>query len=433
MYMGAAMGTGLADPVPAVVRRGGHEGADGGGRRGRGVGHLQDARHRGHLRHRGAVPGRHRQADAVPGTDRVGQRLPGLRRLQRDRRRCSRSAGHHRSGFAELAGAAVLGVLAGGGARGFAWLVKAGQALAAATPPGRVGGPRRGATLAGLMVASRVVYGESLTLGSGYKVIAWIVQGDHALWAVALLLVLRAVATPATVAGGGAGGLFVPLVVLGALLGRCAARPCTSRPRPCSRSSGWPPSSGRGIARRWRRWCSSPNRPVDLASSCPGLIAAVVSQLVMGASRYRSTRALSEPATWRVASPYRLASAIQPDAATGQWTHHRGVRRRSPAGHSPHDGAGGGRSAPHRPAARRRPLPAWPDRLAHHHRRRSRDARSAPRPRSVGPSSKRSGSWTRCDRDMLGVVDDDGRFVGMVTTADLVRLDEILGHDRGGR
>jgi CBS domain-containing protein len=31
------------------------------------------------------------------------------------------------------------------------------------------------------------------------------------------------------------------------------------------------------------------------------------------------------------------------------------------------------------------------------------------------------------DRDVLGVVDDGGRFVGIVTLADLVRLDEILG------
>ncbi len=32
-----------------------------------------------------------------------------------------------------------------------------------------------------------------------------------------------------------------------------------------------------------------------------------------------------------------------------------------------------------------------------------------------------------CDRDVLGVVDDQGRFVGLVTTTDLMRLDEILG------
>ncbi|MDN5865662.1 MAG: chloride channel protein, partial [Gammaproteobacteria bacterium] len=37
---------------------------------------------------------------------------------------------------------------------------------------------------------------------------------------VLLLLVLRCVATATSVAGGGAGGLFIPLVVAGALLGR---------------------------------------------------------------------------------------------------------------------------------------------------------------------------------------------------------------------
>ena len=37
------------------------------------------------------------------------------------------------------------------------------------------------------------------------------------------------------------------------------------------------------------------------------------------------------------------------------------------------------------------------------------------------------------DLDVLGVVDDQDRFVGLVTTADLVRLDEILGRTEDDR
>ncbi len=38
-----------------------------------------------------------------------------------------------------------------------------------------------------------------------------------------MILVIRCLATTATVAGGGVGGLFIPLVVAGALLGRATA------------------------------------------------------------------------------------------------------------------------------------------------------------------------------------------------------------------
>jgi CIC family chloride channel protein len=40
------------------------------------------------------------------------------------------------------------------------------------------------------------------------------------LWVVAVILLLRCTATSATVVGGGVGGLFIPLVVAGALTGR---------------------------------------------------------------------------------------------------------------------------------------------------------------------------------------------------------------------
>ena len=45
-------------------------------------------------------------------------------------------------------------------------------------------------------------------------------QGSPSLTLVALLLGLRAMATVATVAGGGAGGLFIPRVLLGGLTGQ---------------------------------------------------------------------------------------------------------------------------------------------------------------------------------------------------------------------
>lgn len=62
--------------------------------------------------------------------------------------------------------------------------------------------------------------GQSLVLTPGYGVITWALVPGRAVPLLLAVLVLRCVATGAAVAGGGVGGLFVPLVVAGALLGR---------------------------------------------------------------------------------------------------------------------------------------------------------------------------------------------------------------------
>jgi len=183
--------------------------------------------------------------------------------------------------FKELAGAALLGLIAGIGARGFAaLLVLAKRAATTLHPVVRVGGA--GVTLAGLLVISQIVYGESLTLGSGYNVIRWVATGHHALWLVALLLVLRTAATSATVAGGGAGGLFIPLVVLGALLGRMTGDVFSESTETLFPVIGIAAFLGAGYRTPLAAVmfvAESTGRPGFIV---PGLIATVVSQLPMG-------------------------------------------------------------------------------------------------------------------------------------------------------
>jgi CIC family chloride channel protein len=128
------------------------------------------------------------------------------------------------SGFTvlDLAGAAAVGVLGGLGARLFARLVHAAKELQGRLHPavGVLGGA---ATLAALFALGRWATGRTVTLGPGYDVVRWALLPDHALWVLALVLVLRCLATISAVASGGAGGLFIPLVVAGALLGRLVA------------------------------------------------------------------------------------------------------------------------------------------------------------------------------------------------------------------
>jgi CIC family chloride channel protein len=65
--------------------------------------------------------------------------------------------------------------------------------------------------------------GQSLVLTPGYEVITWALDPKRSVALLIAILFLRCFATSASVAGGGVGGLFVPLVVAGALLGRAFA------------------------------------------------------------------------------------------------------------------------------------------------------------------------------------------------------------------
>jgi CIC family chloride channel protein len=121
----------------------------------------------------------------------------------------------------DLAGAVALGAAAGLCARVFAWLLRQAKSLPARTPPFvhvLVGG----LAMAGIFGIAWQVTGRPVTLGVGYATIEWATT-EHAIEVLVLILVLRCLATAATVAGGGVGGLFIPLVVAGALLGRVTA------------------------------------------------------------------------------------------------------------------------------------------------------------------------------------------------------------------
>jgi CIC family chloride channel protein len=129
------------------------------------------------------------------------------------------AAGNPAFDFPDLLGAVALGLGAGLAARLFAW------ALRRAKDWSPAGGAvvrivLAGAVLAGVFVVVRRAAGESLTIGPGYDTIDWALDPSHATWLVVLVLGARCVATVATVGGGGAGGLFIPLVVAGALSGR---------------------------------------------------------------------------------------------------------------------------------------------------------------------------------------------------------------------
>lgn len=120
----------------------------------------------------------------------------------------------------EVFGAILLGLCAGITARGLARLWATSKGLADRYPP--VARLAVGAVASGLaLVAARGLTGTSFTLGPGVEMVADIaVDPSIGLWVIAAAFVLRALATSAALGAGGVGGVFIPLVVQGLLLGR---------------------------------------------------------------------------------------------------------------------------------------------------------------------------------------------------------------------
>ncbi len=122
----------------------------------------------------------------------------------------------------DLAGALAVGMLCGAGARAFVWLVARAKDVQSRLPWWAT--YLAAAVVLALLVPITVsLYDTPLSIGPGYAVIAWVEQPSLGVGLLAALFVFRALATTATIAGGGAGGTFIPLVVQGSILGRLVA------------------------------------------------------------------------------------------------------------------------------------------------------------------------------------------------------------------
>lgn len=125
------------------------------------------------------------------------------------------------SGFEgrNLVAAGVVGLLAGLTSRGFSKALRWAKKFVAESNP-LVHVVVAGMATISVFIICRALTGESLTLQNGIGVVDWALQRDLAVWLLVAVFILRAIATTASVAGGGVGGIFIPLVVAGALLGR---------------------------------------------------------------------------------------------------------------------------------------------------------------------------------------------------------------------
>lgn len=117
----------------------------------------------------------------------------------------------------DLLGALLLGIAAGLGGRGFAWLIRRAKSGAKTVPLSTrllVGA----GSLALLAWVAQEAFDQPLALGPGTEAMGWVV-GGRGLGLIALLFGIRVAATAATAFAGGVGGMFIPLAGLGVILG----------------------------------------------------------------------------------------------------------------------------------------------------------------------------------------------------------------------
>ena len=185
--------------------------------------------------------------------------------------------------FKDLAAALALGLLAGIGARVFASMLRAAKRVIDIAP-GWLRVLTAGLVLAGLFALARLATGQNLTTGPGYDTVRWALDPIHSVWLVAAVLALRCVATSVAVAGGGVGGLFIPLVVAGALTGRIVGGTVNALDTSLFTVIGVAAFLGAGYRVPLAGVmfvAEATGRPGFIV---PGLLAAVVAQLIMGHS-----------------------------------------------------------------------------------------------------------------------------------------------------
>lgn len=324
----------------------------------------------------------------------------------------------------DLGGAAILGLLAGLGARGFAWVLRRAKGFASSVPVSRRL-PVVVVALVAVIGTTHALVDDTLATGSGYRTLAWAIEPGHALWVIVALFVLRAAATTLAVGGGGVGGLFVPLVVQGALLG-AAVSALVHPPDP----TFFPLL---GVAAFLGAGYRVPLAAVVFVAETsgrpgfvvPGLIAAAASQLLMGDASVtpyqEGTRAtlLERRLRLPVASALRTdAATVPPDATLAEFFDHHVSQLHQRAVPVVDESAYLGMALLHDLATVARG--DWATTPVH------------AIARTGGPVGDLG--WTlgaavaameAADTDRLPIL-DDGRYVGLVTTGEILKLDAIL-------
>ena len=329
-----------------------------------------------------------------------------------------------------LGGGALLGLIAGLGGRGFAWLVRQAKGLEQQFPFGvriLVGG----AVLAGLVVATEAVFDQPLSLGPGVEATEWLRGGEHTLLLIGSLLVFRIIATLTTVGAGGTGGLFIPLAVQGVIVGSFVGQALGTDDIGLYHTLGLAAFLGAGYRAPITAVMFVAESTGTSAFVVPALIAAAVSQLVAGSSSVASyqldkreglvERRLALPLTSALTTD---TLTVPPDATVGELVYIHLLGRREREVPVVDGGAYVGMCGLEQMSELERD--AWNDTLVADIARRD-----LPTARPSWTLRDAVAQMDGNDTDQLPVTDDDGTFIGVVRADDILRLDEILDETEG--
>ena len=329
----------------------------------------------------------------------------------------------------DLPGVVVLGVVCGLAARLFVAAVNAAKRLAHDLPLDARLAVAAVVFVTLVLVADEFLAGP-LVLGVGYHAVEWAIEPQNGLGLVFLLLILRSVGTVTAVGASGVGGLFIPLVVTGALLGRLVGGLFPGEEPALFPMAGMAALLGAGFRTPFAAVAFVAETTQGAGFVAPAVVAVAAAQLVMGSSSIvpfqRATRAgvLGRRLYTPIADVLRADAYTCPPTATVSQlldTHFLSARSTT---------------VPVVDGVVYRGLVELDDAVALDPSVRDKtsaaDIMRIDLPALPITATLRDAIvvMDEADVDALAVVDDDDEstFVGTVTTADLARLDGILGH-----
>lgn len=124
--------------------------------------------------------------------------------------------------YGRVVASVVLGLVIGMSALGVIALVRAAEGSHERWPVWvRVASASLGLALIGLV--GHAATDEPIGLTSGNQIFDWVLDPSHSVLVLILVVALRALGPAVTIFGGGVGGLFIPLMAIGAVIGRLFA------------------------------------------------------------------------------------------------------------------------------------------------------------------------------------------------------------------
>ncbi|MCB0989800.1 MAG: chloride channel protein [Acidimicrobiales bacterium] len=332
----------------------------------------------------------------------------------------------------ELWGAALVGLMAGAGALIFSRMVKVAKKISAEQPWYlRVAG---GAViLGGLVLLSDWLYERPMSMGpsAGENILDWVLEPDHGIGLLLLLLGIRMVATTVTLGAGGVGGVFIPLAIFGLISGRIVGE-ALGDPTAISLYPfiGLAAFLGAGYRTPLTSVMFVAESTGNTAFVVPGLVAVAVSQVFVGgasvSSYQRATRSGHLERRFRlpVTSALRTdVDTIGPDTSINDFVWNHALLRKETDVVVADDERYLGMCSVHDASTIERDQ--WNSTPVSAIMRRVRPARLSMTLREATEVMEEQ------DVEKIPVTDGSGRFVGAVLSDDILKLDEILEETSG--